>query len=403
MSLELSSPTPPSTGAAPDAPGRLGSTVSPQEAFVFLRDLGTWRDKRKDELDALDSAALASSDRDSFSRDMLVSMALWKAISDRYDLLEVTFDNGRVGAKEAERLSALIWGRLDVAPGSAAGTLAPSVSGALALTLPEACRLSDAMTSSLRARLSLEPSGAEVGTRLKSVRETVERIRDQVDTVPVGAEREGARDLLRRLDHRLAEVTEKAKRGADVGGVLAPLEYDASTGERDLIVGAGQRLDAARDAARARNQRAELAARGAAIRLLEDQCVAGVTPAPTLAIPDVTALGEVPTDGAGVERYLRRLDAVSRALTAAQTAYAGALAERDELVGIAGAYQAQARATGADGPDLDDLGRRLAETFAATPTDVRRARALLAAYQAYLRSATTAHPTTRPTTQAGPR
>ena len=406
MSLDLSSPTPPSTGAAPDAPGRLGSSVSPQEAFVFLRDLGTWRDRRKDELDALDSAALASSDRDAFSRDMLVSMALWKAISDRYDLLEVTFDNGRVGAKEAERISALIWGRLDVSPGSAAGTLAPSVSGALALSLPEACRLSDAMTSSLRARLSLEPSGAEVGTRLRSVRETVERIRDQVDTVPAGAEREAARDLLQRLDHRLAEVTEKAKRGADVGGLLAPLEYDASTAERDLIVGAGQRLDAARDAARARDQRGELAARGAAIRLLEDQCVAAVTPAPTLAIPDVTALGEVPSDSQGVERYLRRLDAVSRALTAAQTAYAGALAERDELVGVAGAYQAQARATGAGGPDLDDLARRLDETFAGTPTDVRRAKALLAAYQAYLRSVgnrSTTHPTTHPTSLGGRR
>ena len=42
------------------------------------------------------------------------------------DLMEVTFDNGRVGAKEAERISALIWGRLDVEPRSAAGSLAPS-------------------------------------------------------------------------------------------------------------------------------------------------------------------------------------------------------------------------------------------------------------------------------------
>ena len=134
VSLELSPPTPPATGGAPEAPGRLGSSVTPQEAFVYLRDLRHVEDKRKDELDALDSAALASSERDAFSRDMLVSMALWKAISDRYDLLEVTFDNGRVGAREAERISALIWGRLDVEPGSAAGSLSPSTSGALALS-----------------------------------------------------------------------------------------------------------------------------------------------------------------------------------------------------------------------------------------------------------------------------
>ena len=152
VSLELSPPTPPATGGAPEAPGRLGSSVTPQEAFVYLRDLAMWKDKRKEELDALDSAALASSERDTFSRDMLVSMALWKAISDRYDLMEVTFDNGRVGAKEAERISALIWGRLDVEPRSAAGNLAPSTSGALALSLPEACRLSDALLT-----LSIQP------------------------------------------------------------------------------------------------------------------------------------------------------------------------------------------------------------------------------------------------------
>ena len=61
MSLDLTPPTPPSTGGAPEAPGRLGGTVTPQEAFGFLRDLGVWRDKRKTELDSLDSAALASS------------------------------------------------------------------------------------------------------------------------------------------------------------------------------------------------------------------------------------------------------------------------------------------------------------------------------------------------------
>ncbi len=399
MSLNLTPPPPPSTGAAPEAPGRLGSTLSPQEAFAYLRDLGVWRDRRRTELDSLDAVALACSERDSFSRDMLVSMALWKAISDRYDLLEVTFDNGRVGPKEAERISALVWGRLDVAPGSAAGSLAPSTAGALALSLPEACRLSDAMTSSLRARLSLEPSGAEVGTRLKDVRATVERIRDQIGLVPVGGERDAARDLLHRLDQRLLDVTDRARRGADVGGLLAPLEYDASSTERDLIVGAGRRLDAARDAQRARQLRTELAARGAAIRQLEEQCVRAVRPAPRLAIPDVTALGEVPADPKPLETYLHRLDAVSRALTRAHAAYSDALAERDEVQGLVGALGAQARATGIRSPDLDDLAGRLDQSFAAPPTDMPRVRALVAAFQAYLRAITAP---TSPTTPTSP-
>ena len=119
---------------APDAPGRLGSPLAVNEAFAYLRDLGIWRDKRKAELDSLDAAALASSERDSFSRDMLVSMALWKAISDRYDLLTVTFDSGRVGPTEAARLSTLVWGRLDVAPNSAAATISPATSGCLLYT-----------------------------------------------------------------------------------------------------------------------------------------------------------------------------------------------------------------------------------------------------------------------------
>ena len=43
----------------------------------------------------------------------MLSMALWKAVSDRYELLLATWDSGRVGAAERERMSSLIWGRLD--------------------------------------------------------------------------------------------------------------------------------------------------------------------------------------------------------------------------------------------------------------------------------------------------
>ncbi|HMT88596.1 MAG TPA: hypothetical protein PKC73_03065, partial [Dermatophilaceae bacterium] len=77
-----------------------------------------------------------------------------------------------------------------------------------------------------------------------------------------------------------------------------------------------------------------------------------------------------------------KLDAVSRALTRVQTAYADALADREEVIGFVGALAAQARAAGRTDPDLDYLRGRLDAVLAATPTDLPRAKALLTAYQA---------------------
>ena len=43
---------------------------------------------------------------------------------------------------------------------------------------------------------------------------TVERIRDQVAIAPAGVDREAARTQLTRLEQRLVDVTDRAKRGA---------------------------------------------------------------------------------------------------------------------------------------------------------------------------------------------
>ncbi len=125
--------------------------------------------------------------------------------------------------------------------------------------------------------------------------------------------------------------------------------------------------------------------------------MAQVAPAPRLAVPDVSALGPVPTDPAAVDAYLVRLDAVGRAMTVAQDAYASALSERDELRGRLGAYAAKAAslraASTSSGSDLDaagdleELERRGVDTLDREPVDLDRARALVAAYQAYLGSA----------------
>jgi hypothetical protein len=114
---------------------------------------------------------------------------------------------------------------------------------------------------------------------------------------------------------------------------------------------------------RARELRAELEARGAAIRDLAARCVAAVTPAPRLAVPDVAALGPVPQAPADVDAYLARLATVSRALNLAHAAYATALEERDVLRGQLEAYAIKAsRALTSQVPTVpiggarDDLG-----------------------------------------------
>ena len=385
------------SATAPTAPGRLGQPLVASEALHYLEALGTWRDSRKAELDALDEAALAAADAASYTSDLLLSMALWKGVADRHDLLVATWDSGRVGPTELARLSTLVWGRLDAAPPSpsassaAAGARVPA--GALAVSLPEACRLSDALAASLRARLGLDPSEADQQARVRSLRASVERVRDLVDREPATA-RTAAATVLDRLDTRVADLLARMQRGADVGGLLGPLEQDTARAERDLIVGASNRRAHAHDEARAKALRSELEARGAALRDLAARCVAAVAPAPRFAVPDVSALGPVPTDPVAVDAYLVRLDAVGRAMTMAQDAYAAALSERDELRLLLGAYAAKAtdqrapaRSSSADA-DLEELRRRTGEALDRSPADLLRARALLAAHAAYLASTT---------------
>lgn len=383
---------------APQAPGALGEDVPPQALLGYLTDLGQWRDRRRAELDDLDEASLHSPERAALTSDVLLSMTLWKAVSDRHDLLVATWDSGRVLETERRRMSTLIWGRLDT--GAQSGS-------ALAVSLPEACRLSDSLAASLRGRLRLEGSEPDVDNRVRDVRATIERIRDQIALVPRAA-RENVQAVYAALDARAADVAERAKRGADVGGLLPALELDAATAERDLIVGAARRTEAKQDAVRARELRDQLQARSHAISQLAARAVAEVSPAPRLGVPNPDALGDPPTDPDGVKAYLGRLDQVGRALDQCQAAYAGALERRDELVGQAEAYVVRAAALAAQQPslaeDLTELATRVGAVRSARPLDLARLAALVAAQQGYL-AAAARHPAQpiRPATDRGNR
>jgi hypothetical protein len=372
---------------APVAPGQMGSAVEPQAAQVYLDQLGQWRDGRRHELDELDKAALRAATGSSVTGDILLSMALWKAVSDRYELLLATWSSGRAGATELMRISTLIWGRLDA-----------STASGLSVSLPEACRLSDALLSQLRVKLGLDPSGAEITERVRQLRAQMERIREQIDLEPAGAPQQQAALEQSRLARRLKELADKASRGGDVGGLLGPLEIDAATFERDLIVNGARRRDAAALVTRAREQRADLEAREAVLRGIVEECLRRVDPAPRYAVPETAALGPVPNTRDELENYVRRLDQVSRAMTIAQTAYAKAVQDHDELTSRLEAYHAKAMATGqADVPDIAQAYELARNALDQRPSRMVLAEQLVSVYQTYLQTTPaphTVHPAT---------
>jgi hypothetical protein len=362
--------------SAPVAPGRMGSALEPQAAQTYLDELGRWRDGRRHELDELDKAALQASTGSSVTGDILLSMALWKAVADRYELLLATWNSARVGVTELTRLSTLIWGRLDT--GTASG---------LSVSLPEACRLSDALLSQLRVKLGLDPSGMEITERIRQLRAQMERIREQIDLEPAGPAQQQAALEQSRLARRLKELAEKAGRGGDVAGSLGPVEIEAATFERDLIVNGARRRDAATLLRRAREERTDLEAREVALRSIVEDCVRRVDPAPRYAVPDTAALGQVPNTRDELEAYLRRLDQVSRAMAIAQTAYTKALHDHSELDSRLEAYHAKAVTKGvAEVADVAQVYQLARGVLDERPSRMVLAEQLVAVYQTYLQT-----------------
>jgi|GEM_PF-254372 len=344
---------------APQPPGGLGQRVEPTHLRSYLIAMDGWLEARKGELDAIDEVAQNAAHADELTPDIRLSMSLWQSIQNRYVQLLRVWDAGRVGPKEQEQLSALIWGRLDDdAPQSAAK----------GLSLPEACKLSDALTGQLRMRLQLDPTGSESLGRLRNLRASMERLRDQIALEP--AQTRGAAEAhFQQLADRVEDLAERASRGGDIGGMLGPLENESAKFERDLIVNGALRregdsqptqpavaatsphprntADAAprpvpaaqptiakpvEDTSAAVEQlssspllappgedphhfaaraRTELLARGAALTaLIENSPSAGQS----LTVPDVTVLGPVPQDQAALGQYIHRLQRVDQAM-----------------------------------------------------------------------------------------
>ncbi len=399
--MSVTGPATSGRASAPAAPGRLGTPLDPDAALVYLDALGRWREERKRELDELDQAALAARDGTQLTSDIALSMALWKAISDRCELLTAIWNSGRAGSIDRERMATLIWARLDasldtglvgsrfdasglVESGQIGGGQA---SAGLAVSLPEACRLSDALLSQLRVRLGLDPSGAVITEQIRQLRAQMERIREQIDLEPAGTSQQAAAEQQSRLARRLKDIAEKAGRGGDVGGLLGPLEIEAATFERDLIVAAAQRREASAKIEQARSARAALQAREAALTTLVEQCVAAVDPAPHYAVPDVDALQVPPETAEQLDGYLRRLEQVGRAMAKAQQAYSQALHDHDELIARLDAYEVKAEATGvASQPEIIQVYEMARSELTRRPTRMPIAAQLVTLYATYLQT-----------------
>ncbi|MFV0461633.1 MAG: hypothetical protein ACK5MP_00310 [Nostocoides sp.] len=366
--------------AAPAPPGRLGEALDPAEVITYLTQLESWVAARRSELDEIDQAATQSARTEQVADDVVLSMALWKSVSDRYAQLIQVFAGGRVSVADRERLSTLIWGRLET---PTAGD-APSTASAVSVSLPEACKLSDALASALRASLGLAAAAEESVRRIRSLRAQLERIRDQVALESSGS-RPAAQARLDALTRRLEEVTARAERGADVGGLLAPLEADATVTERDLIVGSAKRRDVAELRSRAVERYAALEARAEAVRAIADEATALVTPAPLLAVPDVTSLGEPPSQEAALAAYADRLVRVGQALDVVEQRYRAAVDRRTELVDRLAAYAVKAAALGvADHADARSALVRAQEVLERRPAPVEVAGHLVAVYAAWV-------------------
>ena len=366
---------------APQAPGSLGADVAPRELLRYLDALITWKGQRRSELDDLDRAAIGLEDpaeRRAVTPDVTLSMTLWQAVSDRLELLMATWDNGRVGESERRRITTLIWGSLEQPGSRGAGQ-------ALAVSLPEACRLSDSLASSLRSRLRLDGADPRASERVAGLRQQLARIADQVALIPE-KRRQSAAQAHRLLERRLEDVTERLRRGGDVVGFLGPLEAEAATAERDLIVAASARAHAKVEHAQATREVAELAARGQAVRALAERARARVTPAPTLGVPDVAALGEIPSDPQELSAFLTRLERVDRALTMAQSTYASALSRREELVERAGQLAAALPPDSDAGAAMAPLVAQTTATIESEPTDLTRLEALVQAQESFART-----------------
>ncbi len=365
--------------AAPVAPGRLGEAIPAEALLTYQSHLATWLTERRAELGRLDTAAQRAANAQTFTGDVVLAMSMWQSVSTGTEQLRQLWDSGRADAVARERMSRVIWGRLDGAqvPGVGAD---PSTQ----VSLVEATRLCDALLSQRRVRLSFDPNQAATVARLRSVRASLVRSGDLLRREGIGPDADGSGGpaAVDALVTRLDRVTADAARGADVSGPLAELESAAARAERDSIVAAARRHEHDRDASRASSLLERLAARADVLADLAARCRREVLRPPNLAGPDVARLGDDPGGRQELAAYLTRLELVARAMDAVEDAYSTPLRTRASLRFRLTSATERARRNGRlDSPTVAAARRETSEAVETTPCDVALAADLVDLYE----------------------
>lgn len=366
------------SATAPNPPGAVGVAARPNEVIEYLGRLDAWLGERRAELDALDERIVATSRQAELTADLTLALALWQAAKTRQGKLLEAWDSGRVGPQELDRISGLIWGRLDTQSSQL------SQLQSMAVSLPEAGRLCDALVAQLRSRLNTDPKAEQQQIRLRDLKAQFERIRDQIKLEPAALAAR-PRTKLEQLNARAEELSEKRSRGGDIGGLLGSLEIEAAKLERDLIVGSSQRRDAQDLLARAREGLSRVTARMTEVRARAERVGALVWPTQLGVLPTATSLGPLPNTATALVGFLERLGRVEHELLEADQGLDRANAEREGAGALLGALKAKAEAQGhgAD-PSLQAIEAALDELQAKVPLVLPVAQHLLSAYSAQL-------------------
>lgn len=356
---------------APPPPAEPGMLPPDEATDRYLSELARWRLRREHELRALDELTRSHGERHALEADLTSSMTLFHAIAQRHDLLLATWEDVQGGDGEREWVAQLIWGVLELPDGDAE---------ALAVSLPDALRLSDALAGSLRVRVDADGE-ATAEDRLAALDDGLARLRETL------AEQDGdaGEDLGAALEDVAAQVEALRAQGEPALAEIGAAESRLAAVERELIVAAASHAHARADREQAEAERAHLVARGEAVRSLAQRVLDDVRPAPRLGIPDVAALGEVPEDEGALEAYVTNLERVGRALDQAHATYSAALAEYADLADRAERLAKTLAGCGA--PTSVDLAGMLTaakESLHTRPADIQRASALIAAQEAYL-------------------